>query len=174
MEERHLAEGLPETAGSVLDHADAAPTGVVDAREPLIVGFLCHWCAYRAADVAGMARTRYAPTMRPIRVMCSSRVSPEMILAALRDGADGVLIVGCHPGTCHFVDGNLKALRRHLLLQRLLAQFGIEPERVRLLWVSASEGSALAAAVDEMTDLLRRLGPLRWAETLLGGGGGTC
>src|SRR5512139_245936 len=143
-------------------------------REPVIVGFLCHWCAYLAADVAGMARACYAPNMRPVRVMCSSRVAPEMVLAALRDGADGVLIVGCHPGSCHFVDGNLKALRRHTLLLRLLSQFGLEPERVRLLWVSASEGAALAAAIDEMTDRLRRLGPLRWADTVLAGGERRC
>jgi coenzyme F420-reducing hydrogenase delta subunit len=140
--------------------------------DPVIIGFLCHWCAYLAADVAGMARTRYAPNMRPVRVMCSSRVDPEMVLSALRDGADGVLIVGCHPGSCHFVDGNLKALRRHALLLRLLSQFGVEPDRVRLIWVSASEGAALAAAVDEMTGRLRQLGPLRWAETVLGEGKG--
>ena len=142
--------------------------------DPVIIGFLCHWCAYRAADVAGMARARHAPNMRPVRVMCSSRVSPEMVLAALRGGADGVMIVGCHPGSCHYVDGNLKALRRHALLQRLLGQLGVEPDRVRLLWVSASEGSVLAGAVDEMTARLRELGPLGWTETVLGREGGPC
>ena len=145
-----------------------------DRRDPVIVGFLCHWCAYRAADVAGMARARYSPAMRPVRVMCSSRVAPEMVLSALRDGADGVLIVGCHPGACHFVDGNLKALRRHVLLQRVLAQLGVEPERVRLLWVSASEGAALAAAVDEMAERLRQLGPLHGAGSVPGGWGAPC
>lgn len=147
--------------------ATAGPAG----HEPVIIGFLCHWCADRAADVAGMARARYAPNMLPVRVPCSSRVDPEMVLAALRDGADGVLIVGCHPGACHFVDGNLKALRRHALLQRLLAQLGVEPDRVRLLWVSATEGSVLAEAVDRMTDRLRALGPLRWAESVIEAGG---
>lgn len=156
-------------AGNAEDRA-----GHEGAGEPVIIGFLCHWCAYRAADVAGMARTRIAPNMRPVRVPCSSRVAPEMVLAALRDGADGVLVVGCHPGSCHFVDGNLKALRRHVLLQRLLAQFGVEPERVELLWVSASEGSVLAEAVDEMTGRLRHLGPLRWRETAPGAEGGPC
>lgn len=157
--------------GAARSVATAPATAPTIGHEPVIVGFLCHWCAYLAADVAGMARARYAPNMRPVRVMCSSRVAPEMVLSALRDGADGVLVVGCHPGSCHFVDGNLKALRRHVLLQRMLAQLGVEPERVRLLWVSASEGAALAAAVDEMTAGLRRLGPLRWQETVLVTGG---
>jgi coenzyme F420-reducing hydrogenase delta subunit len=106
--------------------------------------------------------------MLPVRVPCSGRVDPELVLSALRDGADGVLIVGCHPGACHFVDGNLKALRRHALLRRLLAQLGVEPERLRLIWVSATEGSVLAAAVDEMTEELRRLGPLGRAGSTLG------
>lgn len=140
-----------------------------DAHEPVIVGFLCTWCAYLAADVAGMARTSYAANMRPVRVMCSSRIAPEFVLRALREGADGVLIVGCHPGACHYVDGNLKALRRFTLLQRLLDQFGIERERVQLVWAAASEGAALAAAVDRMTAQLRVLGPLNWAETVLRG-----
>ncbi|HWR97190.1 MAG TPA: hydrogenase iron-sulfur subunit [Candidatus Methanoperedens sp.] len=139
------------------------------AHEPVIVGFLCTWCAYLAADAAGMARTDYAPNMRPIRVLCSSRVEPEFVLRALRDGADGVLIAGCHPGACHYGDGSLKALRRFALLQRLLDQFGLERERVQLVWVAASEGAALAAAVDRMTRQLRALEPLAWTETVLRG-----
>jgi F420-non-reducing hydrogenase iron-sulfur subunit len=135
--------------------------------EPIIVGFLCNWCSYRAADLAGTSRLRYAPNMRPIRVMCSGRVEPEMVLKALADGADGVLIAGCHPGECHYIEGNLKALRRHALLQRLLKQFGIEPERVQILWASASEGPQLAEAVDQMTAKLRELGPLHWPEMVL-------
>lgn len=174
-----MGPGRTDDRGATGDgaaRADAAVPGTTPTggSEPVIVGFLCHWCAYLAADVAGMARARYAPNMRPVRVMCSSRVAPEMVLSALRDGADGVLIVGCHPGSCHFVDGNLKALRRHVLLQQLLSQLGVEPERVRLLWVSASEGAVLAAAVDEMTAGLRLLGPLRWAETVLGERCGAC
>lgn len=136
------------------------------AHDPVIVGFLCNWCAYMAADVAGMARMNHAPNMRPIRVMCSSRVDPEFVLKAFRDGADGVLIVGCHPGGCHYVDGNIKALHRHSLLHKLLSQLGIEPQRLQLVWATASEGVVLAAAVDRMTAQLRALGPLRWPEQI--------
>jgi F420-non-reducing hydrogenase iron-sulfur subunit len=137
--------------------------------QPIIVGFLCNWCSYRAADLAGTARIHYAPTMRPIRVMCSARVEPEFVLKALREGADGVLIAGCHPGECHYVEGNIKALRRFTLLRAMLRQFGIEDQRVQLVWAAASEGRHLAEAVDRMTAELRALGPLRWGETVLGG-----
>lgn len=137
------------------------------APEPVIIGFLCGWCAYRAADTAGMARIRCAQNVRPIQVTCSSRVEPEMVLKAFGEGADGVLIAGCHPGSCHYVDGNLKALKRHALLSLALLQFGLEKERVQLVWVSASEGAALAAAFDRMTEQLKALGPLRWPETAL-------
>lgn len=136
--------------------------------QPIIVGFLCNWCSYRAADLAGTARIHYAPTMRPIRVMCTARVEPEFVLKALREGADGVLIAGCHPGECHYVEGNIKALRRFTLLKALLRQFGIEEARVQLVWAAASEGKRLAEAVDRMTEELRALGPLRWRETVLG------
>jgi len=137
------------------------------ANEPVIVGFLCSWCAYRAADAAGMARITLAPNLRPIRVMCSSRVDPEMVLMALREGADGVLVVGCHPGDCHYVDGGLKVLKRFTLLRLLLPQLGLEKERVQLVWAAASEGAVLAAAIDRMTDQLRALGPLQWPKTVL-------
>jgi F420-non-reducing hydrogenase iron-sulfur subunit len=139
--------------------------------EPVIVGFLCNWCSYRAADLAGTARLHYAPNMRDIRVMCSGRVDPQFVLKALKDGADGVLIAGCHPGECHYVEGNIKALRRFILLKRMLAQLGVEEERVQLVWASASEGKILAEAVDEMTKQVRALGPLRWQETVLSGNG---
>ena len=135
--------------------------------EPVIVGFLCNWCSYRAADLAGTARMHYAPNMRPLRVMCSGRVDPQFVLKALRDGADGVLIAGCHPGECHYVEGNIKALRRFVLLKKMLRQFGIEEERVQLVWAAASEGNVLARAVDRMTEELRPLGPLRWQLTVL-------
>lgn len=135
--------------------------------EPIIVGFLCNWCSYRAADLAGTARLHYAPNMRPIRVMCSGRVEPEMVLKALAEGADGVLVTGCHPGECHYIEGNIKTLRRFSMLQQLLQQFGVEPERVQLLWASASEGPQLAEAVDRMTVKLKELGPLRWRKTVL-------
>jgi len=128
--------------------------------EPVIVGFLCEWCAYRAADLAGMARMHYAPNLRAIRVMCTGRVEPEFVLKAFRDGADGVLVVGCHPGECHYVDGNVKALRRLSLLRATLEQLGIEGERLQLVWAGASEGGLLAGAVDRMTAQLKALGPL--------------
>lgn len=142
-----------------------------DDYQPIIVGFLCNWCSYRAADLAGTARLHYAPNMRPIRVMCTARVEPEFVLKALREGADGVLIAGCHPGECHYVDGNMKALRRYKLLKRVLAQMGVEDERVQIVWASASEGNVLAEKVDEMTQQLSALGPLRWEETVLGRNG---
>jgi len=135
--------------------------------EPVIVGFLCNWCSYRAADLAGTSRIKYAPNMRPIRVMCSGRVDPQFVLSALRNGADGVLIAGCHPGECHYVNGNIKALRRFTLMKETLEQWGIEDERVQLLWASASEGTKLAEAVDRMTEEVRALGPLRWSEKVL-------
>ena len=139
--------------------------------EPVIVGFLCNWCSYRAADLAGTARINYAPNMRPIRVMCTARIEPQFVLKALREGADGVLIAGCHPGECHYVEGNIKALRRHTLLKQMLRQFGVEEERVQIVWASASEGIVLAKAVDRMTEQVRALGPLRWKETVLSGNG---
>ena len=135
--------------------------------EPVIVGFLCNWCSYRAADLAGTARLHYAPNMRAIRVMCSGRIDPQFVLKALREGADGVLIAGCHPGECHYVEQNIKTLRRFRLLKRMLGQWGIEDERVQLVWASASEGKVLAEAIDRMTEQVRALGPLRWQETVL-------
>jgi F420-non-reducing hydrogenase iron-sulfur subunit len=140
--------------------------------EPVIVGFLCNWCSYRAADLAGTSRIKYAPNMRSIRVMCSGRVDPQFILKALREGADGVMIAGCHPGECHYVSGNIKAFRRFILLKQMLRQWGVEEERVQLVWASASEGIILAEAVNRMTEQIRALGPLNWNETVLGGGNG--
>jgi F420-non-reducing hydrogenase iron-sulfur subunit len=134
--------------------------------EPVIIAFLCNWCSYRAADLAGTARVRYSPNMRPIRVMCSGRVEPDMVLKALREGADGVMISGCHPGECHYNEGNMKTLRRNKLLKKMLSQFGVEDERVQIVWASASEGNLLAEAVDRMTEKLRSLGPLLWHETI--------
>lgn len=128
--------------------------------EPVIVGFFCTWCTYRAADLAGTARLRYAPNLRIIRVMCSGRVEPQFVLKAFREGADGVLIAGCHPGECHYQSGNLRTLRRFHLLKKLAGQLGIEEERLRLVWLSASEGAVLADTVNAMTGQLKRLGPL--------------
>ena len=130
--------------------------------EPVIIGFTCNWCSYRAADVAGTTRLKYAPNVRLIRLMCSGRIDPTFVLKALADGADGVLITGCHPGDCHYLEQNYKAMRRHRLLQRTLAQLGIEPERVHLTWASAAEGAQLAETIDRFVEQVRALGPLRW------------
>ena len=127
--------------------------------EPKIVAFLCNWCSYTGADLAGTSRMKYAPNVRIIRVMCSGRVDPTFILKAFREGADGVLICGCHPGDCHYHEGNYRALRRYHLMKKYIDQMGIESERLRLEWVSASEGKQFADLVDEMTEQVRRLGP---------------
>jgi F420-non-reducing hydrogenase iron-sulfur subunit len=131
--------------------------------EPKLVGFLCRWCSYTGADLAGTSRIEYPPNLVPIRVMCSGRVDPTFVVKALADGADGVLIAGCHPGDCHYQEGNYKALRRYRMLLRLLDQFGIERDRVRLEWVSASEGDKFSKVVKDFTDKVRALGPLRWS-----------
>ncbi len=127
--------------------------------EPKIVGILCNWCSYTGADLAGTARIPYAPNIRIVRVMCSGRVDPTFVLKALQCGADGVLIAGCHPGDCHYQTGNYKTMRRQALLLRVLGQLGVEPQRVRLEWVSASEGERFAGIVNEMTEEVRALGP---------------
>ena len=128
--------------------------------EPRIVAFFCNWCTYTAADLAGVSRMKYAPNTRIIRLMCSGRVDPQFIVDALAKGADGVLIGGCHPGDCHYVEGNSKMLRRFDLLQRMLADMGIEKERVRLEWISAAEGEKVKRVVNEMVETVKKLGPL--------------
>ncbi|MEM1550720.1 MAG: hydrogenase iron-sulfur subunit [Candidatus Bathyarchaeia archaeon] len=128
--------------------------------EPIIVGFLCNWCSYAGADLAGVSRIQYPPNIRVIRVMCSGRVDPTFILEAFKNGADGVLVSGCHPPSdCHYLSGNFKALRRVVLLRRVLKEFGIEPERLWLEWVSASEGDKFAKVVSEMVKEIKKLGP---------------
>jgi F420-non-reducing hydrogenase iron-sulfur subunit len=129
------------------------------AFEPRIVGFLCNWCSYTGADLAGTSRVKYPHNVRIIRVMCTARIDPTFVLKALADGADGVLICGCHPGDCHYVEGNFKAMRRYALLKKVLRDFGIEESRVRLEWVSASEGVRFADVVKDMTEKIRGLGP---------------
>jgi F420-non-reducing hydrogenase iron-sulfur subunit len=129
--------------------------------EPRIVGFLCNWCSYTGADLAGTSRIKYQPNVRAIRVMCSARVDPTYVLKAFASGADGVLMCGCHPGDCHYSEGNYKTLRRVPLLKKMLADFGIEEDRVRLEWVSASEGRRFADVVNDMTDRIRALGPCK-------------
>jgi F420-non-reducing hydrogenase iron-sulfur subunit len=128
--------------------------------EPRIVAFFCNWCTYTAADLAGVSRLRYSPNACIIRVMCSGRVDPQFILDAFSKGADGVLIGGCHPGDCHYMEGNYKALRRMRLIKRLLKGMGIEEQRFRLEWISASEGERVKTVINEMTEQVRTLGPL--------------
>jgi len=131
--------------------------------EPKIVAFLCNWCSYRAADLAGTSRIKAVPNVRPIRVMCSGRVEPDFVLKAFQTGADGVLILGCHPGDCHYIEGNYKTMRRIALLKKMLSQLGIEDERLRLEWVSASEGGRFAEVTDDMTEQIRKLGPFSYS-----------
>jgi len=127
--------------------------------EPKIVAFLCNWCSYAGADLAGVSRLQYPPNVRIIRVPCSGRVNPLFILSALRNGADGVLVSGCHPGDCHYTSGNYAARRKFALLKRLLEYVGIEEGRVRFSWVSASEGPQFAELIRKVTDDVRALGP---------------
>ena len=131
-------------------------------HEPRILAFLCKWCSYAGADLAGTSRKHYDPNLLSIRVSCSGRVDPTFVLEALSDGYDGVLIAGCHPGDCHYTNGNIKTLRRFKLLQKMLDQFGIERERVRLEWISAAEGDKFQQVVKQITEDVRNLGPLNW------------
>jgi len=131
--------------------------------EPRIVAFFCNWCTYTASDLAGVSRMAYAPNTRVIRVMCSGRIDPQFVLMALRQGADGVLIGGCHPGDCHYQEGNYKCLRRFIMLKRYLAAMGIEEERVRLEWIAASEGDKVQRVTNDMVKQIKRLGPLNLA-----------
>ena len=134
-------------------------TSASNDHEPKIVGFLCNWCAYQGADLAGTSRMGYAPNVRIIRVMCTGRIDPTFVVKAFAAGADGVIIGGCHPGDCHYSEGNYKTMRRVALLKKLLSQFGVEPERFRLEWVSAGEGSKWVKIANEMTAELKALGP---------------
>lgn len=135
-------------------------------RQPVLVGFLCNWCSYRAADLAGTSRLGYPATLRDIRIMCTGRLDPAFVLKALREGADGVLVMGCHPGQCHYQEGNYKAMRRMALLRRTLAQLGVHPDRVQLAWASAAQGTIFAQKVAAMTETIGRLGPLEWRDSI--------
>lgn len=132
--------------------------------EPLIIGFTCNWCSYRAADMAGTARLKYPANVRLVRLMCSGRLDPTFVLKAISGGADGVLITGCHPGECHYLEQNYKALRRVKLLQRTIEQFGIDPKRVKLVWASAAEGVRLAKEITTYVEEIKEMGPLNWPE----------
>ena len=130
-----------------------------DAWTPRIVAFLCNWCSYAGADLAGVSRFQYPANIRVIRVPCSGRINPLYIVKALQNGIDGVLVSGCHPGDCHYISGNLVARRKFALLKNLLGHLGIEPERVQFSWVSASEGSNFAALIEKVVEDVRQLGP---------------
>lgn len=128
--------------------------------EPKIIGFLCNWCSYSGADSAGRAQKSIPANINVVRVMCSGRIDPQLIMKAFKDGADGVLILGCHPGDCHYREGNYNAMKRYKLLKRVLDQLGIEDERLKLDWVSASEGEKFAVVVNEMVENIKKVGPL--------------
>ncbi len=138
-----------------------ADASVEQAWNPRIVAFLCNWCSYTGADLAGISRIQWDPAVSIIRIMCSGRMDPTFVVKAFQLGADGVIISGCHPGDCHYQEGNYKALRRVHLLKRLVTGFGIDPERVKLVWVSASEGDRWAETANAMAEEIRNLGPLR-------------
>jgi F420-non-reducing hydrogenase iron-sulfur subunit len=137
-----------------------APAGVAGKFEPKIVAFFCNWCTYLAADLAGTSRMKYAPNTRVIRVMCSGRVDPQFVLESFARGADGGLIGGCHPGDCHYQEGNYKALRRFYLLKKMVKDMGIEDDRLRLEWISAAEGERVRTVINDMVEKVRALGPL--------------
>lgn len=129
--------------------------------EPKIIGFLCNWCSYAGADKAGTAQTPYPANVRVVKVMCSGRVEPEFVLQSFREGADGVLILACHPGDCHYKEGNYRAGQRNRMLLQLLRQFGIEEERCRFDYVSAGEGEKFVKVITELVESIRNLGPLK-------------
>jgi F420-non-reducing hydrogenase iron-sulfur subunit len=127
--------------------------------EPRIIGFLCNWCTYTGADLAGTSRLQYPPSILPIRVMCSSRVDPVFMITAFLRGADAVLIGGCHPGDCHYIEGNYYTRRRFASLRKVFDALGLESDRIRLSWISASEGPRFANVITEYTDTIQKLGP---------------
>ena len=128
--------------------------------EPNIVAFLCNWCSYAGADLAGTSRLKYPPNVKPIRVMCSARVNPLFIVNALQQGADGVLISGCWPGDCHYIEGNYFARRRFMLMHKLLEHVGVDPRRINMSWVSASEGAKYKEVVEETVARVKAAGPM--------------
>ena len=128
--------------------------------EPNIVAFLCNWCSYAGADLAGTSRTHYLPNVKIIRVMCSGRVNPLFLVNALQQGADGVLISGCHPGDCHYLEGNYYARRRFMLMKKMIEHVGVEPARINMSWVSASEGAKFKDVVDDVVTKVKEIGPM--------------
>ena len=140
-------------------------TPEVKPFEPTIIGFTCNWCSYRAADMAGTARMKYAPNVRLIRLMCSGRLDPMFVFKAFAGGADAVVVSGCHPGDCHYINQNYKAMRRFHLMKRVLVQLGVEPGRLKLFWASAAEGASFSAEISKFVEEVRLLGPLHFNAT---------
>jgi len=135
--------------------------------EPTIVAFFCNWCTYTAADLAGTSRLSYPPNIKIIRVMCSGMVDPQYVIKAFLEGADAVLVSGCNPGDCHYINGNYKARRRIKLLKEILPRFGFDAERLKLTWIAASDGVLLAETLTELTERIRALGPSRARSTMV-------
>lgn len=127
--------------------------------EPNIIGFLCNWCSYTGADLAGVARLQYPPNLRPIRVMCTGMVHPDLVMEAFSQGADGVMIMGCHPGACHYIEGNIKAMARADVISIILRDMGVDPSRFELQWISSAEASVFAQTITDFTKKIRKLGP---------------
>ncbi len=134
--------------------------------EPKIISFLCNWCSYTGADLAGTSRQKYAHNIRIIRVMCSGRIEPTFVLESFKKGADGILICGCHPGDCHYHEGNYKCLRRFTLLQKYIKQMGIDIDRLALEWISASEGKQFSELVNDFTNTIQKMGPASYQKKL--------
>jgi len=133
--------------------------------EPNIIAFVCNWCTYEAADLAGTSRLQYPPNVKLIRLMCSGAVDPIFIIKTLLEGADGVLVGGCHPGSCHYVSGNYKARRRFMILNKVLESVGFDTRRIWIRWIAASEGKLFAQTVTEMVEEIRKLGPNQLKKT---------
>jgi coenzyme F420-reducing hydrogenase delta subunit len=127
--------------------------------EPVIIGFLCNWCSYTGADLAGVARLQYPPNLRPIRVMCSGMVSPDLVMEAFANGADGVMVMGCHPGECHYLEGNTRAQARAQVITLVMENMGIHPDRFALTWISSAEASVFADRITRFTGMIQKLGP---------------
>jgi len=141
------------------DNKTIGPSDDKTNYEPKIVAFLCNWCSYAGADLAGVSRFQYPPNIRVIKVPCSGRINPLYIIKALQSGVDGVLVSGCHPGDCHYISGNLFARRKFALMKKFLDYLGIEPERVQFSWVSAAEGARFAEIIKKVTNDIKKLGP---------------
>ena len=152
-------------AGSVEPQAESQTAGTeqetskVEAWEPKVIAFLCNWCSYAGADLAGTSRLQYPPNVRVIRLMCSGSLDPVYVIRALMEGVDGVLIGGCHPGDCHYINGNYKARRRVAMLKTILEELGLEKDRLWLRWISASEGQRFAETIREVVEKVQSLGP---------------